>query len=256
MIERITNEAFDERFYRHSTKLNSKTGNNFFPAYHFVLSMGAPESIGLSKWRQDKGHFADHILRRSAEIGSYVHDCIDRMIKTNTSVTHDEIDTMFPDVKEAHKAREGLLGFLNFMQENEPEILSSEHMGVGDDFGFTLDLKARIKFDDYKHVWVLDWKTSKVVSEDHLMQVETIRRVVGAEAAGVIVLGNTTKKKYTFTPVKPSKADYLYNRFLAIKETAYVEMLERGLIQPREDNMPLMFSLKEINIKRSFDVST
>lgn len=252
-IERITDEAYDSRFYKHPTKTNKRFGNNYFPAYHFVTSTGAPSSIGLTNWYKANGHHADHILERSAEIGSYVHDCIDRMVKTNIPITHDEIDTRFTNPKEAEKAKLCLLGFLNFMTEQEPEILGSEQMQVGEDFGFTMDLKAKIKHDKYKNVWVLDWKTSKVASEEHKMQVESMRRVIGADMAGVIILGNTTKKKRTFTPVKKSEQDYLWEKFSKIKEVAYVEFLKRGTIKPREDIMPLQFSLNEINIKRSFE---
>lgn len=255
MIERITNNVFSERFYYHPQKINPRTGNNYFPAYHYLTSLGAPEPIGLSKWRQTMGHFADHVLDRSALIGSFVHDCIDKMIKTNVDVKHDEIDSAFPNEKEAYRVKESLSAFMNFMQDNEPEIVASEQMLLGEDFGFTMDLKARILFDDYKGIWILDWKTSKVASDEHKMQVEAIRRVAEATKAGVVILGNDTKKKYTFAQVKPSEQDYLWNRFLAVKETAYVEMLKRGTIKPREDSMPHVFSLKEIKFKRIFNDS-
>ena len=121
----------------------------------------------------------------------------------------------------------------------------------GQDFGFTSDAEMRLKSDDYKHRWTVDWKTSKVANEDHKMQVETMRRVSQADKGMVVVLGNTTKKKYTATVVKDSERDYLWTRFQAIKETAYVEIMKRGMIHPREDNMPSEFSLKNIKLKRN-----
>lgn len=251
-IERDTNEAFDERFYKHPTKINPQTGNNYFPAFHFITSMGAPESPGLSNWKKDKGHHSEYLLERSAEIGSYVHDCIDMMIKTNIDIEHESIHKAFPNPKEAQKIKESLLGFLNFMSDQEPEMVASEHMECGDDFGFTCDLAARIKEDGYKNLWILDWKTSKVANDDHKMQIEAMRRTLEAQRGGVVVLGNSTKKKYTFTPIKPSEHDYFWNRFVAIKETAYVELLRRGTIKPRVNNMPPSFSLKDINLKRLF----
>jgi len=249
-IERITNEAYDSRFYKHPEKLNTRTGLPYFPAFHYITSLGAPESIGLSKWRQDKGHFADYILTRSAAIGSYVHDCIDRMIKSNIVVEHEDIHKAFPDEKEAQKVKDCLLGFLNFMRDEEPIITASERMMCGDDFGLTQDNEFYLKSDSYKFSRASDWKTSKVVSEDHKMQVEVIRRVSGATGGLVVVLGNQTKKKYTATKIKPSEYEYLWERFNAIKETAYVEILKRGLIKPREDNMPHVFSLNDLKIRR------
>jgi len=249
-IERITNEAFDERFYRDPEKVNPRTGNKYFPAFHFLTSLGAPENDGLGKWKQDKGHFADTILVRSAAIGTFVHDSIDGMLKNGTAVKHDTIHRMFPDEKEAQRVKECLLGFLNFMADQEPEIVSSEMMVVADDFAFTMDLQCKIKEDNYKSLWVVDWKTSKAPTDDHKMQVEVMRRVTKVDKAAIVVLGNVTKKGYTFSPVQPSKSDYLWKRFCAIRETAYVEILERGLVKPRENNMPDEFSLKNIKFKK------
>lgn len=250
MIERITNDVFSERFYHDKSKVNPRTKNNYFPAYHFILSMGAPESPGLSEWKKNKGQFSDVILERSAEVGSAVHDWIDLMIKTNMDVELSKIDDAFPNARESHKVKESLLGFINFMEQQQPHILASESMHTAEDFGFTLDLQARILEDEYASEWVLDWKTSRSVTEDHKMQVEVMRRIVGADNAGIVVLGNTTKKKYTFTQVKKSERDYLWDRFCAIRETAYVELLKRGTIKPRENEIPAVFSLKNINIKR------
>lgn len=246
-IERITNDVFDERFYRHPEKVNSRTGNNYFPAYHFLMNLGAPESAGLSEWKKSKGHFADVILERSAEIGSAVHEFVDRMIKLDIEVRHDDINKMFQNKKEAHRVKECLLGFLNFMEEEKPMILSSESMHVGLDFGFTMDLKCALKSEDYAHTWVIDWKTSSSATDEHKMQVEVIRRTVGADKAAIVVLGNKTKKKYTFSPVGTDK-DILYEKFLAIKEVAYVEIKDKKLIQPRQDNMPKEFSLRHLKL--------
>lgn len=250
-IERITNEAFDERFYKDPVKVNVRTGNHYFPAYHYITSVGAPENAGLGKWRQSLGHFSDIVLKRTAEVGTFVHDSADRMVKSKAEITHEAIHMAFPDEKEAQKVKDCLVGFMNFMKDQEPEVLESESMFCADDFGFTMDLKARIKEDDYKGVWILDWKTSKTATDEHKMQVEAERRAVKADRGAVVVLGNETKTKYTFSPVSEKKADYLYNKWLAIKNTAYVELLERGSIKPRENTMPSVFSLKNIKYTKN-----
>lgn len=243
-IERITNEAFDERFYRHPKRINPRTGNNYFPAFHFITAEGKPTDASLLKWYQDKGYEATVILKRSNVMGSFVHDCIDGMIKSHREVTHAQIHNEFPDAKEAHHVKECLLGFMNFMEEEQPKIISSEQVMCGEDFGFTMDLKCRLKSDDYKTVWVVDWKTSKVASDDHKMQTEVLRRVCEADRSAVVVLGNTTKKKYTRTDVPVAKHDYYWNLFQAIKETAYIKLLEKGIIKPREDYMPPVFKVE------------
>lgn len=249
-ITRITAEAFDERFYQHPTKINPRTGNNFFPAFHFIMSLGAPSSPGLDKWKQDKGHFADFLLTRSAEIGTFVHNSIDNMLRHNIEITHEEIHKNFTDPKEAQRVKECLLAAMTWMAEEEPIIISSEDMGCGEDFGFTMDLKCRIKSDNYKNVWIVDWKTSKVATDDHKMQVEVMRRETESDKGAVIILGNSTKKGYTVTEIPDKKKDYLYNRFLRIKDVAYMEIIDRGLVKPREDNMPKVFSFRNIKIQK------
>lgn len=249
-IERITNEAFSERFYKHPTKINERTGLHYFPAFHTITGEGEPTPFGLISWYKSMGYKADEILERSKVIGSFVHDSIDKIIKYDVIITHEAIHNAFPNAQEAQKVKECLLGFINFMRDEEPVILASEAMECGEDFGFTIDNKFRLKSDDYKNVWASDWKTSKVATDGHKMQVEAIRRTTGCDRGLVVVLGNSTKKGYTATKIPEKDHEYLWERFIAIKETAYVELLKKGQIQPKEDNMPTEFSLKDINIKR------
>jgi len=249
-IERITNEAFDDRFYKHPKRLNPRTNLPFFPAFHFLTGEGEPTPFGLIEWYKQMGYKSNEILERSKLIGSFVHDAIDRMIKFDSEISNDEIFTAFPAPKEAQKVRECLFGFINFMKDEEPIILASESMGCGEDFGYTLDNKLRIKSDKYKDVWASDWKTSKTATLDHKMQVEAIRRSERCSRGMVVVLGNATKKKYTITKISEKDHDYLWDRFLAIKDTAYVEIIRSGRIQPREDEIPVVFSLKELNFKK------
>lgn len=249
-IERITNEAFDSRFYKSPNKLNERTQLPYFPAFHMLTKLGSPEPVGLTRWRQDKGHFADHLMVRAQLIGSYVHDSIDRMIKHDAYIEHEDIHRMFPDPKEAQRVKDCFLGFLNFMREEEPIILASEQMHCAKDFGFTLDNRMLLKSDEYKKTYTTDWKTSKTVNEDHKMQVETMRREMGDDKGMVIILGNSTKRKYTTYVIKPIEQDYLFAKFDAIKKLAYVEIMKKGIFKPREDNMPKVFSLKQIRLQR------
>lgn len=249
-IERVTNEAFDERFYKHPTRINDRTGLPYFPAFHFLTQEGEPTPYGLIEWYKQQGYNSNQIVARSQLIGSFVHDCCDRMTKSDSVVTHEDIHLAFPDAKEAQRVKDCLYGFINFVMDEEPVFLAAEKMECGDDFGFTIDTKLLLKSDKYKNVWAGDYKTSKSATEGHRMQVEAMRRVLGCNRGVVIVLGNSTKKKYTLTKIPVAKHDYYWDRFLAIKETAYVELIERNQIQPRVDNMPSEFSLKDIKFKR------
>lgn len=249
-IKRITNEAFDERFYHHPERLNDRTGLPYFPAFHFLTQEGEPTPYGLIEWYKQQGYNSNQILVRSQLIGSFVHDCVDRMTVSNIAITHEEIHLAFPNAKEAQRIKDCLWGFMNFVIDEEPVFLAAEKMECGDDFGFTIDTKLLLKSDKYKYLWAGDYKTSKSATEGHRMQVESMRRVMGCHRGVVIVLGNKSKRKYTLTKIPLAKHDYYWDRFLAIKETAYVELIARDRIRPRVDLTPSEFGLKELKFKR------
>lgn len=249
-IERITNDAFDERFYKHPKRINPRTGKPYFPAFHFILDEGLPIPRPLIKWYKQMGFTADQILERSKEIGSFVHDAVDRMVKYESEISNDEIFTIFKDSREALFVRECLWGFMNFIEDEEPQILSSERMECGEDFGFTIDNEFRIKSDKYKHVWASDWKTSSSVYKSHEIQVVAIMKTVEADRCMVIRLGTSSKRKYTIHKVKIKDYDYLWDLFLSAKETAYIEILHNDRTEPRKDQLPSSFSLKDLKYKK------
>jgi len=242
-IKRVTLEAYDERFYSHAEKVNPRTNNHWFPAYHFIWKLGAPMSPFLIGWYKEYGHEADRIMKHKERIGSFVHDRIEQMSKHRIGTSVELIEDFFRDPGDVLFVKRCFEGFLNFMKEHEAYIISSEKMILGEDWGGTMDLELRIKDDKYKNKWVVDIKTSKSVFEEHLIQVETYRRTCGADRGGALILGNSTKKRYTFTEVPVKKQDVLYAKFLAAKEFAYITMLDRGTIAPTEEVFPKEFKL-------------
>jgi len=246
-IIRVTQEAYDERFYGHNEKINPRTGNKWFPAFHYLWSAGAPMSPFLVSWYKEYGHEADRIMKHKEQIGSFVHDRIEQMGKHHIPTTIENIENFCRDEGDVLFIKRCLDGFLNFMKDHDSVIVSSEKMILGEDWGGTMDLELRISDDKWSKVWCVDLKTSKSVFEEHLIQVETYRRVCGADRGGVLILGNSTKKRYTFTEIPVKKQDYLYSKFLAVKETAYVTMLERGTIAPTEETFPSEFNLNPEN---------
>ena len=252
-ISRITQEAFDERFYMDNSKINPRTGNNYFAAYHYICSLGAPEDINLEAWKLDKGNFVHGIIKKAQIMGSYVHDIAEVMVKEFKEINCEQIDAEFRDPKDAHKVKNCLWGFINFCIEEEPIILNSETMVTADDWAFTLDLRVRLKRDNYKNIWIVDLKTSKAVYEGHKIQVECHRRIVGADKCAVLVLGNKTKKKYTFTEPTIKDRDYYWDLFNAWKNTAYVVMMHKGMVKPRVVEYPDVFTLKKLPIKIQFE---
>ena len=240
-IERITNEDYDERFYKHTTKINPITGNNYFPSFSFLHSQGAPASSFLSDWYKDKAWYSEIIFRKRQESGTYTHNAIDAMIKTGVSISVEDIDR---EIKHsAYEVKNALLGFMNWVEEYKPIVVASEHMVVSEEMAMagTLDLVARINKDDYKTVYAIDFKTSKSIFDEHRMQVEVYRRMQVVENCAILQLGNSTKKKFTFSPVTAKDREEMFAYWLCIKNTAYHKLLSEGWIQPRENPFPKEF---------------
>lgn len=248
-ITRVTNEAFDERFYGFNERTNTRTGNNWFPSWHFLYHTAAPQNSFLVDYYKNKGWFADFEFHRAEVMGSYVHNRIEEMGKHGIDTTRGQIYRAFPNPKEARRIEECLLSWLNFIDEEEPEILSFEQMLIADDWAGTVDLRAKLKSDDYKIIRTIDFKTSKMVYDSHKSQVESYRRWLKDDLACVMVLGNSTKKRYTMTEIKPKEQDFVYKDFLNIKEVAYYRLEKSGRLQPHESDMPEVFSLKNRKFK-------
>lgn len=249
-ITRVTQEAFDERFYGCKDKINERTGNNWFGSWHFLYAIGSPSEEFLKTYYKSKGFFSDFEFHRAQVMGSYVHNRIEDMGKHGIDTTSLQIYRSFPNAKEARRVEECLFAWLNFVREEEPQVLSYEQMVIAKDWGGTVDLRARIKSDNYKNVCTIDFKTSKSVYDSHKSQVESYRREFGDGKAYVLVLGNSTKKKYTLTEVKEKERDYFYQDFVNIKETAYHRLAYKNRLQPHVKDMPDVFSLKGLNITK------
>lgn len=248
MIERVTQEQYDERFYFDQTKVNIRTNTHWFPAYHFLMSTGAPVSPHLVEWWKNMGQEADRILKQKEERGSWVHDKVESMIKVGWKVTQEEIESRWGNYpKDQLFVNRALTGLFNFLNDEQAEIVSSERMIIADDWAGTMDLEVRIKSDDYKNVWIVDIKTAKSVFEEHKQQVEAYRRVTGADRAGILILGNSTKKRYTFSEVQKSKQDYYWKLFQAQKEVAYIILENEKRLEPTNESFPESYSLLNIN---------
>lgn len=256
-IQRVTNGQYDERFYSDEEKVNTRTGTHWFPAYHFLMSTGAPVSPHLVEWWKVYGYEADRIMKQKEERGSWVHEMIEQITKMGFILDQNYIEERWGNYeKDLLFVRRCFEGFFNFMVEEEAEIVSSERMILGDDWGGTMDLELRLKRDGYKNLWVVDIKTSKSVFEEHKQQVEAYRRTVGADRGGVLILGNSTKKRYTFTEVPKAKHDFYWKLFQAEKEVAYILLEDSKRLQPTEETFAESYSLKNLTYEINKDQDT
>lgn len=249
-ITRVTQEEFDSRFYGHPTKINPVSNNNWFPSWHYLYGKGAPTNDFLVTYYKSKGFFSDFEFHRAEVMGSYVHNRIEDMGAFGIDTTIEQIDRAFSNPKEARRVKECLQAWLNFVKNEEPQVLSYEQKVIAEDWGGTVDLRARIKSDNYENVWTIDFKTSKSVYDSHKSQVECYRRQFGDGKAAVLLLGNSTKNKYTLSEVKEKDRDFWYQDFINIKQVAYHRLKKDNRLEPYAKDMPDVFTLKGLNITK------
>lgn len=212
-MKQITQPQYDERFYEHEGR--------YYPSVTYILGW-LPTAPELKEWIGNKGwEESRRIMHLRGDIGSYVHNAIELMIKDGAKYTEADIDKDIKDEKEALFVKRCLLGFMNFIEEL-PEgsvILESEETVIAEDYAGTVDLTIKIDGE----IWIMDWKTSKSIRESHKIQLEAYRRAAGAKRCAVVQLGNRTKKRYTMSEVKEKNRDFLWAKFQQVKGLFYLE---------------------------------
>lgn len=241
IITRITQPEYDSRFYHSNIRVNSRTGKNYFPSFSFLSSLGSPSSPTLDKWRMDHGHHAEIIFEERRKSGTILHDLIDRIIKQGIPVTEDEIDEKYP--RYAQEIKNGLLGFVNFWEAYKPKVYRTEHTILSDDEGGTEDFEGWLNVDNYEKLWTLDWKSSKVVNDKHKLQACVYQKMAGTQACGIVIFGNQTQKKFTFTEVKEKEREQMLKEWACIKELAYLKLIDDKFTEPKPHPYPTEFKI-------------
>ncbi len=189
-ISRLTQEDYDERFYK-----DVSTGR-WYPSVSYVLGVGLPTEKHLIEWIASKGiEEAERIKVSAGARGTRIHAYVEDMIN-NVAVPGEDLSL---------QEKRALLGFMNFWGDFKPVTKSvetqfiSELYGVGGtvDFIGKLPLSVSAMTED----WIIDWKSSKTAVLSHKVQVAAYAKCMGKKRAGLVTLGNTTKKRYTFTEV-------------------------------------------------------
>lgn len=242
VITRITQPEYDSRFYHSNVRTNSRTGTNYFPSFSFLSSLGSPSSPMLDKWRMDHGHHSEIVFEERRKSGTILHDLIDRIIKQGVPITEEEIDNNYP--RYAQEVKMGLLGFLNFWSQYQPKVYHSEHTILNDDTGGTEDFEGWLNIDNYEKLWTLDWKSSKVVNDKHKLQACVYQDMAGTQACGIVIFGNATQKRFTFTEVKDKERKQLMAEWQCIKDLAYLKLIDDGFTTPKPHPFPPEFKIE------------
>lgn len=253
-LKQITQEEFDERYYFDEDKVNVRTGLNYFPSVTYIKGRTLPKEDRLIEWIAGKGYDeSKRFMNYKAELGSYVHDTIERAMKDGYVVTPEEIDTHFmKDPKGAAFVKNCLKSCMAFIAKHQPRIIECEANFCADDYAGTIDIVCSFpNSDNPDEVFVLDWKTSSGIYEDHEIQAEAYMRAKGADSWIIVQLGNSkTKQGYSVKCRKPERGAWLYKKWNILKDL-YYHGQEPSSIKPRVVEYPekFEFPLSEINEK-------
>lgn len=226
-ILQINVYEFDERFYQ--------MGEKYAPSVTYKLSCASPTEYGLIQWRGDVGNKrADEILEESSQLGSYVHDAIFRMIQ-GQAVKSEEVRAMFSKGS-CLKVLKCLKGFEEWFKSVKPEVLGAEFTTWNDKYNFagTVDLKCKINGE----VWIVDYKTSKSIHDDHQLQLSAYGYSEKVGKLGILHLGNTTKQGWSFLEIKDPKK--YWQQFEKVSE---LFDLKYPNAKPNQDIFPIEFNL-------------
>jgi hypothetical protein len=223
-IRQIT--EFDSRFY--------VCGEEFRPSVTYILGTGYPTPTHLQKWKADLGwDEAEEVKNKAADEGSIIHHSIEELLKGNEVVTVDL----------SLKAKRAIQSFIDWFTVEKPKILRFEYKIWAGEYAGTVDLLCRLASDDYKGVWLIDYKSGGVYDTGKAQIVAYKSADSEATRCAILQLGNKTKKRYTFTEIKPEDEQYYWNLFNQC--LAMYHLLRPGDKPP--EGYPLSFSLPYID---------
>lgn len=147
----------DERFY-------TLDGQTFYPSVTTVLE-AYPKGFGYIQWLKDLGSNAEEVVSRAAEVGSHVHDAIDRYLSGSKITWTDESGNAHYTLEEWMM----ILRFVDFWTTIKPELIAHEEQVVSETMkiGGTIDLVCKIG----DKIFLIDYKTTNAIYQTHYLQV-------------------------------------------------------------------------------------
>lgn len=233
-MKQVNGKFVDERFYL--------IGKKYYPSVTNMLGITYPDGGALTKWRGDIGNEdANRIMNQAGEDGTFIHQAIEDLI-AGREIISDDIVKRF-DKTRSLKIHKALESFIDFWNEYQPEVIETEY-SVADTklkLAGTIDMKCRLNTDAYQDEWIIDWKSSKSIGPKHKIQLSLYAKMDNVNKMGIVHLGNTTKKGYSFLPLKEEEFARFYKEGLACNklfQTMYPSA------KPKEFDFPDKFKLK------------
>ncbi|HEY4756410.1 MAG TPA: hypothetical protein VIH28_10170 [Ignavibacteriaceae bacterium] len=174
----------------------------FYPSVTWILDVGFPKGYGFKKWLAALPDWetGQQILYKAGDRGSKVHWGIQQLL-SGLPISINDIPYGYSD-SFTHEEWTYLLSFMNWYEDWKPLIFSIEETVWSDEFGYagTADLICKIDINkDGKPLrFLLDWKTSGAIYDNHKLQVAAYAEARDIENIGIIRLGTKHKKGYEF----------------------------------------------------------
>lgn len=173
--------------------------NRAVPRVTEILSSMLHEDY-LMSWSNAMGLYRhskyEDILNKAADIGSYVHESIEKFISNNTDFNINDIPYNIKN--QVYNAFNSFLSWWNIILTHNIEVLMQEEKLVCKYFGGTLDLLVKID----GRIYLVDFKTSNHPNYKYFMQLSAYRYMLrilhNIEVDGCIIL-LLDKKKFMFT---------------------------------------------------------
>lgn len=202
-IQRLDSSGSDSRFYQGVTEEGEVKW--VYPSVTSILGDSVPTGHYLAKWQRDNGLYSQVIFEKAGEEGTHAHEIIESLL--NRQPVNSE---GLPE-----KVKKCVQSFVDWYNEFQPKILATEQIVVNHDLQYAggCDFICELDYGKYQGVYVIDWKTSSAIHEQHHYQVEAYRQAIvnnnvawrDAKCA-LVQLGSRHKAGYNFTEVDSDEA--------------------------------------------------
>ena len=227
----------DERWYtakpvEEIEKLNLISQEDFYPSVTWIGSF-YPKTMRYMRWLAEKGwDEAEAIKNAAAEKGSRVHHACEDLARGEEVKIDSKYSNSDGEVEELTAEEYGIVcTFRKFLEDEQPIILGMEYtiLNHWHQFGGTVDIKCRLKSDNYEFIHIVDIKTSAEIWPSHEIQVSAYMKTdLDCQKIDILQVGyRRNKMGYKLTEITPQFDLFLAAKLIWKKETEGVLVPQR-----------------------------
>jgi hypothetical protein len=237
----------DERFY--ARRVNENSAWDFVPSVTWICD-SYPKGRGYYMWLARHGWDEAEEIRRSAgDKGSKVHQAAGVLLSGGTVRMEDSFENPRTLEKEPLTPDEYLclMSFCEWFAEEQPQVIAVEYTVWNEKLRYagTVDLKCRLKSDYYRHVWIIDLKTSAEIWPPMELQVSAYKHADESPKANrlaILQLGyrRNKNKKFKFTQIP--------DQFHLFRAAQRIWFKQSAGVSPKQMEYPLSLSLGTVSM--------